>query len=225
MVIEFSFKNSNYPSLNTSEPTLDGIASFGTKAPSLCNKPPTKSLIVLREVHLERLSSNLVKPEPARFLTRAIEQSNTLIDLIGFNMGSANTLGSLSCPHLASGEFNWHFQTPVTVNSLLDDVSDEVGGIGEYGGGNDVCVKRRVHFESDCAAIRLSRNICGDGIVDGDEACDCDRNDSKCGNCCDMDTCQFRSSQVQCAVSDCYRVITFVKMSFFFILKSSRWFL
>ncbi len=190
--------------------TLNGLASQATKPPSECNKPATKSLILLAEKHYNSLTEPLKKPEPSRFLTYAIQQANILVDLIGMNLG--NTMPhhiKENCPHLASNVYSWHFQVParsynphLSLSESFDSKEfDQEQDSLEYTVVHDVCLNRVITTEQDCSRISLARSVCGDGVIEDDEQCDCEPNDLKCIKCCDPKICKFRKPEVQCSVS------------------------
>jgi len=195
----------------TENETLNGLASQATKPPRECNKPETKSLILLSEKHYNSLTVPLKKPEPSRYLIYAIQQSNILIDLIGMNLG--NTIQQHiknNCPHFAADEYSWHFQVPArSYNPHLsltegfdpkefDQEQDNIESTFIH----DACLNRVITTEQDCLKISLTRSICGNGVIEADEQCDCDLGDFKCMKCCDTRTCKFRKPNMKCSV--CY---------------------
>lgn len=181
------------PLTNTNN--LDGMASRATKTPLPCHEN-TKSLILLKEKEYKDMPNK--KPEPSRFLKLAIEQANTLIDLIAENFGNSNSNNNLKCRHRKAGEFNWYFQSP------YEDVPDSLESeSNEYAVVQGTCINRSIKLLTQCNEMQVFREFCGNGIVENNEQCDCDHNDSKCAQCCDVHTCKFKNKANQCSSGEC----------------------
>lgn len=156
---------------------LDGLATQFQ-----CNK---QSIIIIKD-----------KTE-SKFKT-ALEESNILIDLIGSTLG--NRHNSNNIPNCKHNEYNWYFQ----VHSI-DDPNQQSN---EQDNNTQVtlCLNRLIKLKDKECPQQISvikETKCGNGIIEPNEQCDCDSLDTKCFNCCDMKTCQFRTKESECSTGDC----------------------
>jgi hypothetical protein len=201
--------------------TQDGVASHSSI--SLCtfnntntntNTKSGSSLILIRERRVTQLlkrrqvaayaaGSSSWHKQRYLLLSDAIEQSNLLIDLIGINLGN-RIEQNLTRACKRSNEFNWYFQIlSVGDEQAANEQSDEIeSNETEYAMMHDaVCINRMIRTE-ECRPDEANQPIrCGNGIVEAQEQCDCEPSDLRCLKCCDSNTCLFRMSHFQCAVS------------------------
>ena len=180
--------------------SLTGIATQSTI--TYCNSQmltPRASLILLK---------NSFDSETSGYLKSTVEQANMLIELLGFNFGNVHKSNSNTCK-------NWFFQ-----EIQLDNESNLK---------SENCARKTIDINRNCKSLKEKEeelfrldNHCGNGIVEHElnEECDCGGGDGNANSyqesekamknmldcnlkCCDMTTCRFRSSDMQCASGSC----------------------
>lgn len=187
--------------LLSSNEHLNGIATQSTVA--YCNNQtytPRASLVLIKNTF------DHMQTDTSRYLINTLEQANMLVELLGFNFGNIHKTPKSSCK-------NWFFQ--------------EIQFENEANLKSDNCVRKTIDLNRNCKSLKeieeelfKLENHCGNGIVESelDEQCDCGggnensyqtsekaiKNLESCNlKCCDMTTCRFRNSYMQCASGSC----------------------
>ncbi|KAH7392663.1 Metallo-peptidase family M12-domain-containing protein [Pyrenochaeta sp. MPI-SDFR-AT-0127] len=144
--------------------------------------------------------ANVVIKTPTEWQVIAHETGHTygaVHDCTASQCANSNIVNSQQCCPLSSGTCNageGFIMNPSTANGITRFSACSIGNICSALGRNSV---KSSCLTNNRDVTTITGQTCGNGIVEGDEQCDCGGS-AGCGqnSCCDPDTCRFKNNAV-----------------------------